>query len=118
VKLETYVSTSTTIHPGTRYTRDVRKHPVDLHLLVHKLAKHYHLAPDQLSDEQVKVFLQYLVQERKLAPKPSIRPAVRCAAFISSSSAGLWRKSNWHAPLFARPRADRKSSSSRRWSAF
>jgi len=30
---------------------------------VHQLAKHYHLAPDQLSDEQVKVFLQYLVQE-------------------------------------------------------
>jgi integrase/recombinase XerD len=34
---------------------------------VYQLAKYYHRAPDQLSDEQVKVFLQYLVQERKLA---------------------------------------------------
>jgi len=34
---------------------------------VYQLAKYYHIAPDQLSDEQVKVFLQYLVQERKLA---------------------------------------------------
>jgi integrase/recombinase XerD len=34
---------------------------------VYQLAKYYHRSPDQVSDEQVKVFLQYLVQERKLA---------------------------------------------------
>jgi integrase/recombinase XerD len=47
---------------------------------VHQLAKHYHLAPDQLSDEQVKVFLQYLVQERKLAPSSlnQAGSALRC----------------------------------------
>ena len=33
---------------------------------VYQLAKYYHLPPDQLSDEQIKVFLQYLVEERKL----------------------------------------------------
>jgi integrase/recombinase XerD len=34
---------------------------------VYQLAKYYHQAPDQLSDEQIKVFLQYLVEQRQLA---------------------------------------------------
>jgi integrase/recombinase XerD len=32
------------------------------------LARHYHKAPDQLGDEQIKDYMFYLAQERKLAP--------------------------------------------------
>jgi len=35
---------------------------------VHGLARHYHKSPDQLSDEQLKDYMFYLAQERKLAP--------------------------------------------------
>jgi integrase/recombinase XerD len=35
---------------------------------VYGLARHYHRAPDQLSDEQLKDYLFYLASERKLAP--------------------------------------------------
>ena len=35
---------------------------------VYGLAKHYHKAPDQLGDEQIKNYMFYLAQERKLAP--------------------------------------------------
>lgn len=35
---------------------------------VYGLAKHYHKAPDQLGDEQIKDYMFYLAQERKLAP--------------------------------------------------
>ncbi len=35
---------------------------------VYGLAKHYHQAPDQLGDEQLKDYMFYLAQERKLAP--------------------------------------------------
>src|SRR3989442_4918174 len=32
------------------------------------LARHYHLAPDQITDEQLKYYVFYLAQERKLSP--------------------------------------------------
>src|SRR2546426_6424388 len=35
---------------------------------VYGLAKHYHQAPDQIGDEQLKDYMFYLAQERKLAP--------------------------------------------------
>jgi len=35
---------------------------------VYGLAKHYHLPPDQLTDEQLKDYMFHLAQERKLAP--------------------------------------------------
>jgi len=35
---------------------------------VYGLAKHYHKGPDQLGDEQIKDYMFYLAQERKLAP--------------------------------------------------
>ncbi len=35
---------------------------------VYGLAKHHHLPPDQISDEQLKDYMFYLAQERKLAP--------------------------------------------------
>jgi integrase/recombinase XerD len=35
---------------------------------VYGLAKHYHKAPDQIGDEQLKDYMFYLGQERKLAP--------------------------------------------------
>jgi integrase/recombinase XerD len=35
---------------------------------VYGLARHYHQAPDQISDEQLKDYMFYLAQERKLAP--------------------------------------------------
>jgi integrase/recombinase XerD len=35
--------------------------------VIHGLAKHYHQPPDQLSDEQLKEYLYYLAQERKLS---------------------------------------------------
>src|SRR3989442_11447077 len=35
---------------------------------VYGLAKHYHLPPDQLTDEQLKDYMFYLAQERELAP--------------------------------------------------
>src|SRR5204862_948345 len=35
---------------------------------VYGLAKHYHKAPDQLGDEQIKDYMFYLAKERKLAP--------------------------------------------------
>ena len=35
---------------------------------VYGLAKHYHKAPDQIGDEQLKDYMFYLAQERKLAP--------------------------------------------------
>jgi len=35
---------------------------------VYGLARHYHLPPDQVSDEQLKDYMFYLAQERKLAP--------------------------------------------------
>jgi len=35
---------------------------------VYGLAKHYHQAPDQIGEEQLKDYLFYLAQERKLAP--------------------------------------------------
>jgi len=35
---------------------------------VYGLARHYHKAPDQLGDEQIKDYMFYLAQERKLAP--------------------------------------------------
>jgi integrase/recombinase XerD len=35
---------------------------------VYGLARHYHQAPDQLGDEQIKDYMFYLTQERKLAP--------------------------------------------------
>jgi len=35
---------------------------------VYDLARHYHLAPDQITDEQLKDYVFYLAQERKLAP--------------------------------------------------
>jgi site-specific recombinase XerD len=35
---------------------------------VYGLARHYHRAPDQISDEQIKDYMFYLAQERKLAP--------------------------------------------------
>ena len=35
---------------------------------VYGLAKHYHKAPDQIGDEQLKEYMFYLAQERKLAP--------------------------------------------------
>lgn len=36
--------------------------------VVYGLAKHYHQSPDQLSDEQLKDYVFYLAQQRKLAP--------------------------------------------------
>jgi len=35
---------------------------------VYGLARHYHRAPDQLGDEELKDYLFYLATERKLAP--------------------------------------------------
>ena len=35
---------------------------------VYELAKHYHKGPDQLGDEELKSYLYYLAQERKLSP--------------------------------------------------
>jgi len=35
---------------------------------VYGLARHYHQAPDQIGDEQLKDYMFYLAQERKLAP--------------------------------------------------
>lgn len=35
---------------------------------VYFLAKHYHKSPDELSDQELKGYLYYLVQEKKLAP--------------------------------------------------
>lgn len=35
---------------------------------IYGLARHYHKAPDQISDEQLKDYMFYLAQERKLAP--------------------------------------------------
>jgi integrase/recombinase XerD len=35
---------------------------------VHRLAQYYHQAPDQLNEEQLKVYLLHLAQERHLAP--------------------------------------------------
>ena len=34
---------------------------------VYGLAKHYHQAPDQISDEQIKDYMFYLASERELA---------------------------------------------------
>lgn len=48
---------------------------------VYQLAKYYHQAPDQLSDEQIKVFLQYLVQQRKLASSSLNQAASALRAF-------------------------------------
>jgi site-specific recombinase XerD len=47
---------------------------------VYQLAKYYHQAPDQLSDEQIKVFLQYLVQQRQLSSSSlnQAASALRC----------------------------------------
>jgi len=47
---------------------------------VYQLAKYHHRSPDQLSDEQIKVFLQYLVQERKLTSSSlnQAASALRC----------------------------------------
>src|SRR6266478_9508434 len=36
--------------------------------VVYGLAKHYHQPPDQITDEQLKDYMFYLAQERKLAP--------------------------------------------------
>ena len=44
---------------------------------VYQLAKHYHLSPDRLSDEQLKEYLVYLSQTKRLAPS-SVNQAV-CA---------------------------------------
>lgn len=59
------------------------------------VAKHYHQAPDQLSDEQLKDYLFYLAQERKLAPG-SLNVAVSgMRAFygwvMQRPDCGLWR---------------------------
>lgn len=59
------------------------------------VAKHYHQAPDQLSDEQLKDYLFYLAQERKLAPG-SLNVAVSgMRAFygwvLQRPDCGLWR---------------------------
>jgi site-specific recombinase XerD len=60
-----------------------------------KLAKHYHQPPDQLSDEQLKSYLFYLAQERKLAAS-SLNVAVSgMRAFydwvLQRPDCGLWR---------------------------
>jgi hypothetical protein len=46
---------------------------------VYGLAKHYHKAPDQISDEQIKDYMFYLASERKLAHPERARstPAAR-----------------------------------------
>ena len=44
---------------------------------VRKLAEHYHLPPDQLSEEQLKEYLLYLSRDKQLAPS-SVNQAV-CA---------------------------------------
>ena len=59
------------------------------------LAKHYHQSPDRLSDEQLKEYLLYLAQERKLAPG-SLNVAVSgMRAFydwvLQRPNCGLWR---------------------------
>jgi integrase/recombinase XerD len=59
------------------------------------LAQHYHQSPDQLSDEQLKEYLLYLTQERKLAPG-SLNVAVSgMRAFydwvLQRPNCGLWR---------------------------
>src|ERR1051325_9950020 len=36
---------------------------------VHGLAKHYHLSPEQVSDEQLKEYLFYLAQEKEYAAR-------------------------------------------------
>jgi len=59
------------------------------------LAKHYHQSPDQLSDEQLKDYLLYLAQERKLAAG-SLNVAVSgMRAFydwvLQRPNGGLWR---------------------------
>ena len=51
--------------------------------VVYGLAKHYHQPPDQITDEQLKDYMFYLAQERKLAPASlnvaicALRPAIR-----------------------------------------
>jgi site-specific recombinase XerD len=59
------------------------------------LAQHYHQGPDQLSDEQLKEYLVYLAQERKLSAS-SLNVAVSgMRAFydwvLQRPDAGLWR---------------------------
>jgi len=59
------------------------------------LAKHYHQSPEQLSDEQLKDYLLYLTQERKLAAS-SLNVAVSgMRAFydwvLQRPNCGLWR---------------------------
>jgi site-specific recombinase XerD len=59
------------------------------------LAKHYHQSPDRLSDEQLKDYLLYLAQERKLAAG-SLNVAVSgMRAFydwvLQRPNGGLWR---------------------------
>jgi site-specific recombinase XerD len=59
------------------------------------LAQHYHQAPDQLGDEQLKDYLVYLAQERKLAAS-SLNVAVSgMRAFydwvLQRPNCGLWR---------------------------
>lgn len=63
--------------------------------VIHALAKHYHQAPDKLSDEQLKEYLYYLANERKLAPS-SLNVAVSgMRAFydwvLQRPCAELWR---------------------------
>jgi len=59
------------------------------------LAKHYHQPPDQLGEEQLKNYLLYLAQERKLAAS-SLNVAVSgLRAFydwvLHRPDCGLWR---------------------------
>ena len=61
-------NTTSKLHSGTRYTRDVTQNRGSLRPRGGGLAKHYHKGPDQLTDEELKSYLYYLAQERKLSP--------------------------------------------------
>jgi integrase/recombinase XerD len=59
------------------------------------VAKHYHLSPDQLTDDRLKDYLVYLGQERKLSPSSLNVVVSGMRAFydwvLERPNCGLWR---------------------------
>ena len=68
-----------------------------------KLAKYYHRAPDQLSNEQVQAYLAHLIQERKLSWS-TCSQAANAFRFLYHVTLGHPR-TDFHVPL---PRANRR----------
>jgi len=58
---------------------------------VRKLAEHYPLPPDQLSEEQLKEYLLYLSRDKHLAPSSVNQTrSVRCGASTAECCTGIW----------------------------